>query len=117
MSDIPATPALLAQISPGQSRVRGYWGNVWNRLKYDYVTLFFLALIVLIVLSAVAAPWIAPFDPNKSSMAARLKPIMFRSFYLGTDEQGRDILSRLIWGGRTSLPMGILPGCFATIRR
>ncbi len=63
-----------------------------------------------------SAYWIAPFDPNKSSMAARLKPIMYRSFYLGTDEAaGRDILSRLIWGGRTSLPMGILPVFFATI--
>jgi peptide/nickel transport system permease protein len=54
-------------------------------------------------------------DPNKSSMAARLKPVWFKSYYLGTDEQGRDILSRLIWGGRTSLLMGIMPVVAATI--
>jgi peptide/nickel transport system permease protein len=115
MSDVPVTPSLLAQAGAPRTRVRGYWGSVWNRLKYDYVTLFFLVLIILIVLSAVFAPWIAPFDPNKSSMATRLKPVMFRSFYLGTDEQGRDILSRLIWGGRTSLVMGISPVFFATL--
>jgi peptide/nickel transport system permease protein len=117
MSDVPATPSLIAQTAspPPAPHVRGYWGNVWNRLKHDYVTLFFLILIIAIILSAVFAPWLAPFDPNKSSMAARLKPVMFKSFYLGTDEQGRDILSRLIWGGRTSLVMGISPVFFATV--
>jgi peptide/nickel transport system permease protein len=117
MSDIPATPSLIAQAasSAAAPHVRGYWGNVWNRLKYDHVTLFFLVLIIAIILSAVFAPWLAPFDPNKSSMVARLKPVMFKSFYLGTDEQGRDILSRLIWGGRTSLVMGISPVFLATV--
>ncbi len=94
---------------------RGYWGNVWQRLRYDYVTLFFLALIILIVLSAVFAPLLAPFDPNKASMAHRLKPLFYRTNYLGTDEQGRDILSRLLYGGRTSLLMGILPVMVATV--
>jgi peptide/nickel transport system permease protein len=115
MTDVTATTDLIAQTAPAATRVRGYWGNVWNRLRYDYVTLFFLAVILLIVLSAIFAPWIAPMDPNKSSMATRLKPVWFRNFYLGTDEQGRDILSRLIWGGRTSLLMGIMPVVAATI--
>ena len=56
-------------------RVRGYWGNVWQRLRYDYVTLFCLTLIVVIVLLAVFAPLVAPMDPYKSSMAHRLRPI------------------------------------------
>ena len=101
--------------SVASARVRGYWGNVWQRLRYDYVTLFFLALIILIVLSAVFAPLLAPFDPNKASMAHRLKPLFFHNNYLGTDEQGRDMLSRLLYGGRTSLLMGILPVFAATI--
>ncbi|MDR3493854.1 MAG: ABC transporter permease [Ancalomicrobiaceae bacterium] len=115
MSDIPADAVRLAQAAPTAHRVRGYWSAVWNRLRYDYVTLLFLALIVLIVLSAIFAPYLAPLDPNKSSMASRLKPILYKSFILGTDEQGRDILSRLIWGGRTSLLMGIAPVFVATI--
>jgi peptide/nickel transport system permease protein len=95
-------------------RVRGYWGNVWRRLRYDYVTLFFLALITLIVLAAIFAPALAPFDPDRTSMAHRLKPLFYRNNLLGTDEQGRDILSRIIYGGRTSLLMGIAPVVAAT---
>lgn len=96
-------------------RVRGYWSNVWQRLRYDYVTLFCLALIALIVLLAVFAPLVAPMDPYKSSMAHRLRQILSPDHILGTDEQGRDMLSRLIYGGRVSLTMGILPVALATI--
>jgi peptide/nickel transport system permease protein len=109
----PATANVAAVIA--SARMRGYWGNVWQRLRYDYVTLFFLAVIILIVLSAVFAPLLSPFDPNKASMAHRLKPLFFHNNYLGTDEQGRDMLSRLLYGGRTSLLMGILPVFAATI--
>ena len=95
-------------------KVRGYWATVGNRLRYDYVSLFFAAVIILIVLAAIFAPLIAPFDPNKTSMAFRLKPIGFRNFLLGTDELGRDMLSRLIYGGRMSLLMGLVPVVIAT---
>jgi peptide/nickel transport system permease protein len=95
-------------------KVRGYWATVGNRLRYDYVSLFFAAVIILIVLAAIFAPLIAPFDPNKTSMVYRLKPIGFRNFLLGTDELGRDMLSRLIYGGRMSLLMGLVPVVVAT---
>src|ERR1043166_5509641 len=108
MTDTALSPA-FATAAPA-TRVRGYWGTVGHRLRYDYVTLFFLAVVVLIVLAAIAAPLIAPFAPNKTRMAFRPKPIGFRDFKLGTDELGRDMLSRLIWGGRMSLLMGLVPG-------
>ena len=116
MTDIPANGLSVdkAQSAPA-SKVRGYWGSVWNRLRYDYVTLFCLALIIVIVLLAVFAPWLSPMDPEKSSMANRLRPIGYKKYLLGTDEQGRDMLSRLLWGGRVSLLMGILPVAFATL--
>jgi peptide/nickel transport system permease protein len=98
-----------------QIRVRGYWESVWQRLRYDYVTLFCMALIILIVLSAVFAPWIAPFEPEKSSIANRLRPIGYEPYLLGTDEQGRDMFSRILYGGRVSLAMGIIPVVLATI--
>jgi peptide/nickel transport system permease protein len=115
MTDIPADSLHVdkAQSAPS-SKVRGYWGSVWNRLRYDYVTLFCIALIALIVLAALFAPWLAPMDPDKSSMANRLRPIGYKKYLLGTDEQGRDMLSRLLWGGRNSLLMGIVPVIFAT---
>jgi peptide/nickel transport system permease protein len=96
-------------------KVRGYWQTVGYRLRYDYVTLFFAGVVVLIALAAILAPLLAPFDPLKTSMAYRLKPIGFRQFLLGTDELGRDMLSRLIWGGRMTLLMGLTPVVMATL--
>jgi peptide/nickel transport system permease protein len=93
---------------------RGYWRTVGGRLRYDYVTLFFILIIALIALAAIFAPVVAPFDPNKSSMLYRLKPVGYKGFLLGTDELGRDMLSRLIYGGRMSLLMGLAPVALAT---
>ena len=93
---------------------RGYWRTVGGRLRYDYVTLFFILVLAVIALAAIFAPVVAPFDPNKSSMLYRLKPIGYKGFLLGTDELGRDMLSRLIYGGRMSLLMGLAPVALAT---
>jgi peptide/nickel transport system permease protein len=109
VSAVPDTSAVP------ELKVRSYFGTVLHRLRYDPVTLFFLAVILLIVLAAICAPWIAPFDPNKTSTLYRLKPIGFRGFLLGTDELGRDMLSRLIFGARTSLIMGLVPMVLATL--
>lgn len=116
MTDFTTATRLLAAAEEAPAtKVRGYWQNVGYRLRYDYVTLAFAVVIVLIVAMAIFAPWIAPKDPYKTSMAFRLRPIGFRDFYLGTDELGRDILSRLIHGGRMSLLMGVVPVVFATL--
>ena len=95
MTDVTIGSGLQAADDAPALKVRGYWHTVGYRLRYDYVTLFFALVIVLIALAAVCAPLLAPFDPFKTSMAYRLKPIGFRSFALGTDELGRDMLSRL----------------------
>lgn len=69
-----------------------------------------LAVIVLVIAVSALAPWIAPYDPNVAGeRVQRLLPMFSEGHFLGTDGQGRDILSRLIWGGRVSLPIGILP--------
>jgi peptide/nickel transport system permease protein len=103
-----------AEPAPPRGRARGYWRTVGRRLRRDYVTLFFASIIVMIALAAIAAPLIAPFDPNATSIANRLKPIGYKKFILGTDELGRDVLSRLIFGARISLLMGLLPVGLAT---
>ena len=96
-------------------KVRSYWQTVGYRLRYDYMTLFFGLVVVIIILSAIFAPLLAPMDPYQSSMLNRLKPIGYKDFVLGTDELGRDILSRILYGGRISLTMGILPVFIATV--
>jgi len=68
-----------------------------------------LAIIAIAAGAALAAPLISPWDPLTAGAAERLAPIGTPGHLLGTDEQGRDILSRLIWGGRASLLVGILP--------
>ena len=96
-------------------KVRSYWQTVGYRLRYDYMTLFFGLVVILIILSAIFAPLLAPMDPYQSSLLNRLKPIGYEDFILGTDELGRDILSRILYGGRISLTMGILPVFIATV--
>jgi peptide/nickel transport system permease protein len=115
MSDLTATGGidLAAEILPA-TKVRGYWQTVGYRLRHDPATLVFAAIVLLIVLAAVFAPLVAPFDPYKDSVIGRLKPFGWRGHLLGTDELGRDLLSRIIYGGRISLLMGLLPVVIAT---
>jgi peptide/nickel transport system permease protein len=118
MTDIAAIDRPLdtldEQAAPA-TRVRGYWRSVLYRLRHDPVTLFFAAIVLLVVLAAIFAPLIAPFDPYKESVVGRLKPLGWRGHLLGTDELGRDMLSRLIHGGRVSLLMGVVPVLIASI--
>ena len=91
----------------------GYWGMVGRRLRRDPATVVFCLLMLAIVLAAVAAPLLSPFDPYKESIILRLKPFGTRGHWLGTDELGRDILARILYGGRSSLLMGVGPVVFA----
>ena len=88
---------------------RGYWKSVARRLRRDPVTVICAAVLLLLVASALAAPWLGLADPYKTSMLRRLYPLGSPNHILGTDELGRDMLSRLIYGGRLSLFMGVTP--------
>jgi peptide/nickel transport system permease protein len=88
---------------------RGYWKSVVRRLRRDPVTVICAAVLFLLVASALAAPWLGLADPYKTSMLRRLYPLGSPNHLLGTDELGRDMLSRLIYGGRLSLFMGVTP--------
>lgn len=88
---------------------RGYWATVWLRVKRDKVTMVCALVLLALVLMALFAPWIAPKDPMASSMLKRLAAIGSEGYWLGSDELGRDMLSRLIHGGRLSLFIGIAP--------
>ena len=96
-------------------RGRGYWSGVTRRLKRDPVTLFCAAVLLLLLLAIVFAPFVAPFDPYQGSMARRLKPLGYAGHLLGTDELGRDMLTRLVYGGRLSWFLGITPVVLAFV--
>lgn len=93
----------------------GYWRGVWRRLVRDRTATVCLAIIGLILLGAVFAPLFSPGDPAVGSVLLRLKPVGTPGHPLGTDELGRDMLTRLLYGGRTSLLMGIAPVAMALV--
>lgn len=68
-------------------------------LTLPVISAIFLGLLIVV---AVAAPWITPFDPNQQALANRLSPPDLAN-WLGTDDYGRDVLSRLVFGARASL--------------
>jgi len=82
----------------------------WQRFKRVFfgrkVVLFGTVIIAFLVLLAIFAPWIAPYDPVKISLTERLQGPSW-DHWLGTDNFGRDTLSRLIYGARTSLYVGL----------
>jgi peptide/nickel transport system permease protein len=96
-------------------RTRGYWGNVGRRLSRDPVSMVCAAILILIALGAIFAPWLGLADPYQGSMIRRLRPIGTTGYPFGTDELGRDMLSRLIYGGRLSLLIGLLPVVLAFV--
>ena len=102
-----ATDAAL-QAAPVQ-KARGYWATVGRRFSRDKVSMVCAAVLLAIVLAAIFAPWLGLADPYQGSMVRRLRHIGTPGYLLGTDELGRDMLSRLIYGGRLSLLIGILP--------
>jgi peptide/nickel transport system permease protein len=86
---------------------------VLRRLARDPVALASALVLLLIVGSALLAPWIAPADPYKTSMIRRLLAVGTAGHWLGTDELGRDMIARLMYGGRLSLLLGVMPVVFA----
>jgi peptide/nickel transport system permease protein len=100
-----SAPALAPQRESRDS----YWRGVGRRLLRDKTTLVFAALLILILAVLLLAPWIAPYDPNVGRAIQRLKPIGFPGHVLGTDELGRDMVSRLMYGGRYAWLIGISP--------
>jgi peptide/nickel transport system permease protein len=87
----------------------GYWRGVLRRLSRDPIAMIALGVILALVLMAIFAPYLAPADPVRGSMLRRLRPVGTPGFPFGADELGRDMLSRLIFGARLSLFMGVTP--------
>jgi len=88
-------------------RPRGYWADVFHRFRRERVAWLAAAVVAAFILAAVAASTIAPYNPLKTALLERLRPPS-AAHWLGQDEVGRDILSRVIFCGRVSLAVGVL---------
>lgn len=87
--------------------IQSPWGEFWRRFLRQRVALVAGALILLVVLAAIAAPWIAPYDPAEPDYNNILAgPSALH--WAGTDAYGRDIFSRILWGAQISLSVGFL---------
>lgn len=108
------------------SRTQAAWGNryrIWLNLKSNPLAVIGLTIIVLFIALSLLAPFIAPYDPAAQNLGNRLA-FPDATHWFGTDELGRDILSRILYGGRVTLgmviavvvlvaPIGLAIGCIA----
>src|ERR1700730_1161111 len=121
MADVSTLqPVILPDAGAGASasagaEPRSYWSTVGERLVHDRITLAVGAMLLGVILLAVFAPWAATHDPLQGSVLRRLKPVGTPGVFLRTDETGRDIWSRLVYGGRLSLICGLTPVLMATM--
>jgi ABC-type dipeptide/oligopeptide/nickel transport system permease subunit len=116
MSQQPSDTTLKTGLRVDEVQERG----VWPWLKYvarllwrDKAGLLGLVMFLIVVFSAISASWLSPFDPLKQNLRAAKKPPIWaekgaEGHILGTDNLGRDILSRIIYGSRVSLTVGFL---------
>lgn len=120
-STTPAAPA------PQRSSWRRRWARgkqslseFWRRFRKNRLAVAGGVLLIIVIVSGLLAPWIAPHDPTVPSFRNRFAPPAWMEggsweHPLGTDQLGRDVLSRIIWGARASLKVGAVVIFFATI--
>lgn len=94
---------------------RGLWSDAWRRLRKNWFAMSGLAMLVTLILAAILAPWIAPADPDFQDYTHMMEGPSW-AHPMGTDNFGRDIFSRIIYGAQISLRLGLLGTIFgATI--
>lgn len=92
--------------SAWQARL-GRWYRSWLRMMQSPAMIFGLLILAAIVLGAIFAPWLSPYDPNAQDISNRLAAPS-ADHWLGTDQLGRDLLSRVIYGTRPTLLIVLL---------
>jgi peptide/nickel transport system permease protein len=102
----PAPAVAAAPVAAGR-RPQGVWAIAWGRFRRHRLALAGLGVIALLVTLTLLAPLIAPYEPNTTDLGSMLEGPS-RAHPMGTDELGRDLLSRILYGGRVSLAVGFL---------
>ena len=93
---------------------RSPWMQAWHRLQRNRVAMASLIVVVGMFLVGILAPWLAPYSYSQQDLSIAQQGPSW-AHWLGTDDYGRDLLSRLIWGARTATLVAILPVSVATI--
>jgi len=106
-----AVLASLPIITPGTAQsqaVRTPWKAFWRRFRRQHIAMIAGAFILLLIVAAMFAPWLVPFDPENYFDYDRLNEGPSLIHWLGVDSLGRDIFSRILMGTRISLTAGVL---------
>ncbi len=121
MSTAPISSTLLEPtgVEPVAASEPHFWRIAFHSLRHNKIAALSVAVIVLLALIAIFAPLLAPRDPLHAfpnGLTARGAPVAPNgTFLLGTDESGRDVLSRLIYGARVSLLVGVVATGLASL--
>jgi peptide/nickel transport system permease protein len=110
---LPATARTWAE-TDAPVAPRSYLADVRDRFLRNPAGVVALGVLVLLVLASALAPLLTSYDPNAGEVVDRLRPIGTPGHLLGTDDQGRDMLARLLYGGQLSLFAGFAPVLIAT---
>lgn len=102
-------PVATAQVPTPVLAHRSRFALAWRAMRRDRAAVVSMVVILLVTGVAVCAPWLSPYDPLRGDPTLRLLGPGTPGHLLGLDDQGRDILSRLIWGGRYSLTVAVVP--------
>lgn len=95
LSDMSTVPATIKPLT------------LLQRMRRNKLSLFGAGMVAIAIFMALTAPFFAPMDPDAVNIAQRLAPIGSPGYPLGTDELGRDLLSRLLWGARITLVVAL----------
>ncbi|MBI1743210.1 ABC transporter permease [Candidatus Acetothermia bacterium] len=107
----PATPRFIeAEIASPWKRAR----RIVRRFTRRRLAILGAIVIVIFVVAAILAPWLAPYNPQATNWSKIRKPADAQN-WLGTDDLGRDLFSRLIWGAQVSLLAGVLSVLIAVV--
>ncbi|GIW38971.1 MAG: ABC transporter permease [Meiothermus sp.] len=110
---------MAAVATASKPKSQSTWALAWRRFRKHKAAMFSLGVVIALVLMAIFAPWIAPYSPTAQPTGENLADYYFlgptREHWLGTDELGRDVLSRIIYGARISLLVGFVAAFAAAL--
>ncbi|MCX7601119.1 MAG: ABC transporter permease [Meiothermus sp.] len=110
---------MAAVASAPKQKSQSTWALAWRRFKKHKAAMVSLGVVIALILMAIFAPWIAPHSPTAQPTGDNLADYYFqgpsREYLLGTDELGRDVLSRIIYGARISLLVGFVAAFAAAL--
>ena len=108
MLEVSPSPLSAPASQTRDARVRTPWSEFWRKFRRQKVALVAAAFVILLVIVAIAAPWIVPFDAETYFDYDALNASPSAAHWFGVDALGRDIFSRILMGARISLAAGFL---------